>query len=112
MDGRWLFTGHSFRLLPLIRSLDKLQYPASFEFASHFFCFKRLSIQNPSSIAVLIGLLFCFDLTFGFCRKVGEEKERDKTYTMELLFADVGDFRFDLYDGNLMGMGMQWNGMD
>ncbi|PMD26615.1 hypothetical protein NA56DRAFT_292358 [Hyaloscypha hepaticicola] len=79
MDGRWLFTGHSFRLLPLIRSLDKLQYPASFEFASPFFCFKRLSIQNPSSIAVLIGLLFCFNLTFGFCRKVGEEKERDET---------------------------------
>jgi hypothetical protein len=112
MDGRWLFTGHSFRLLPLIRSLDKLQYPASFEFASPFFCFKRLLIQilllPPSSSAIL----FCFDLTFGFCRKVGEEKERDKTYTMGLPFAALGGLSLRPYDGNLMGMGMQWNGMD
>lgn len=28
---------------------------------------------------------------------------------MGLIFAGVGDFRFDLYEGNLLGMGMQWN---
>jgi hypothetical protein len=50
-------------------------------------------------------------LTFGFCRKVGEEKQRDKTYDGNT-FAALGDFRFDLYDGNLMEMGMQWDGLE
>ena len=41
----------------------------------------------------------------------GRETARQEIYDGNT-FAALGDFRFDLYDGNLMEMGMQWDGLE
>jgi hypothetical protein len=65
------------------------------------------TVSASSSTAVLIGLLFCFDLTFFILQESrGRERERDKTYTMGVLLQPLG-LSLRPYDGS-DGLRMQW----